>query len=140
MKYELFIGRWQPPHNGHKWLWEQKLAEGKNVLVAIRDVPPDDKQPFSADQVKQMIEIIYKDDERVKVIIIPDIASVNYGRGVGYDVNELKPNADIARISATEIRSKIRSGDESWRELVDPKIQWFVWTCLAEEKASDVNE
>ena len=29
--------------------------------------------------------------KRVKVIIIPDIESVNYGRGVGYDIIEHVP-------------------------------------------------
>ena len=123
MKYELFIGRWQPPHSGHRWLWEQKLEEGKNVLVAIRDIPPDEAQPFTAEQVKDMIETIYEDNDRVKVIIIPDIASINYGRGVGYAIVEHKPNENIARISATDIRNAIRSGDDKWKELVDEKIQ-----------------
>ena len=39
-------------------------------------------------------------DKRVKVIIIPDIESVNYGRGVGYDIIEHIPPEDIKKISA----------------------------------------
>jgi nicotinic acid mononucleotide adenylyltransferase len=130
MKYELFIGRWQPPHSGHRWLWEQKIVEGKNVLVAIRDIPPDANQPFSPEQVKNMIEAIYAGNDHVKVIIIPDIASINYGRGVGYEVVEHKPNDAIARISATEIRNKIRCGDDSWKDLVDPCIHGQVEAVL----------
>ena len=41
MKYSLFIGRWQPWHNGHKWLIDQRLKEGKNVCIGIRDVIAD---------------------------------------------------------------------------------------------------
>ena len=37
-QYSLFIGRWQPWHQGHRWLIDQRLKEGKNVCVAIRDV------------------------------------------------------------------------------------------------------
>jgi hypothetical protein len=37
-------------------------------------------------------------------MIIPDIESINFGRGVGYDVIEHIPPADIAEISATKIR------------------------------------
>lgn len=122
MKYALFIGRWQPPHDGHKWLWEQALNAGKNILIAIRDIPPDDKQPLYAEQVKTLIEAIYAGNERVKVIVIPDIESVNYGRGVGYGIIEHVPPADTANISATEIRKRIRAGDPSWKDLVDPKI------------------
>ena len=44
----------------------------------------------------------------VRVIIIPDIESVNYGRGVGYEIIEHEPPAQIKRISATEIRSNMR--------------------------------
>jgi len=52
MKYSLFIGRWQPWHNGHKWLIDQRLKEGKNVCIGIRDVEADEKNPFSP-QVRQ---------------------------------------------------------------------------------------
>ena len=41
---------------------------------------------------------------QVKVMIIPDIESVNYGRGVGYDIIEHEPPKEIGDISATKIR------------------------------------
>ena len=47
MKYSMFIGRWQPWHNGHQWLIDQRLTEGKNVLICIRDVMPDEKNPYT---------------------------------------------------------------------------------------------
>ena len=31
MKYSMFIGRWQPWHDGHQWLIDQRLKELKNV-------------------------------------------------------------------------------------------------------------
>ena len=40
--------------------------------------------------------------------IIPDIESVNYGRGVGYEIIEHVPPQEIGEISATSIRSKMR--------------------------------
>ena len=46
-------------------------------------------------------------DPKVKVIIIPDIESVNYGRGVGYDIIEHVPPKNIGDISATKIRKKL---------------------------------
>ena len=33
----LMIGRFQPFHNGHKYIIDQAFAEGKNVCIAIRD-------------------------------------------------------------------------------------------------------
>ncbi len=87
--YALFIGRYQPLHDGHKWLFSQQMEQGKNILIGVRDMPMSDKNPYSSKTVKQNIESFYKDEVesgRVKVVIIPDIDSVNYGRGVGYQI------------------------------------------------------
>jgi len=110
MKYSMFIGRWQPWHKGHRWLIDQRLNENKNVLICIREVSKNDKNPYDSYGVKENIEKELKelvDAQRVKVIIIPDIESVNYGRGVGYDIIEHVPPSDIGKISATKIRAKL---------------------------------
>ncbi len=110
MKYSMFIGRWQPWHKGHRWLIDQRLNENKNVLICIREVSKDDKNPYNPVDVKENVEKELKeliDAQRVKVIIIPDIESVNYGRGVGYDIVEHVPPSDIGEISATKIREKL---------------------------------
>ena len=110
MKYSMFIGRWQPWHDGHRWLIDQRLNEGKNVLICIREVSQDDKNPYNPAEVKKNIENALSDlidENKVKVIIIPDIESVNYGRGVGYEIIEHEPPKDIGAISATKIREKI---------------------------------
>ena len=60
--------------------------------------------------MKKNVESELKDlilDNRVKVIIIPDIESVNYGRGVGYDIIEHVPPKKVGEISATKIREKL---------------------------------
>jgi len=111
MRYSLFIGRWQPWHDGHQWLIDQRLKEGKNVCIAIRDVEPDENQPWTAQQIKDNLKIRFFNeitDGKIKVIIIPDIESVNYGRGVGYDIIEHNPPTDIKEISATKIRKQMR--------------------------------
>jgi len=110
MKYSMFIGRWQPWHKGHRWLIDQRLNEGKNILVCIREVSKDDSNPYNPKDVKENIENELSDlieSNRVKVIIIPDIESINYGRGVGYDIIEHVPPENIGEISATEIRKKL---------------------------------
>ena len=45
---------------------------------------------------------------RVMTTIIPDIESINYGRGVGYEVIEHIPPTEIGEISATKIREQMR--------------------------------
>ena len=123
-KYSIFIGRYQPYHTGHTELIQQKLNDDIPVLIMVRDIEPDNKNPFTTEQTVSMIEKYHasKGDD-VKVIIIPDIESVNYGRGVGYEINEFTPPDNIGFISATKIRDSIKSGDESWREMVDESIQ-----------------
>ncbi len=110
MKYSMFIGRWQPWHKGHRWLIDQRLSEGKNVLICVREVSKDDKNPYDPIEVKKNVENALKElieSKKVKVIIIPDIESVNYGRGVGYDIIEHVPPKNISEISATKIRKKL---------------------------------
>jgi len=111
MKRALFIGRWQPLHPGHKWLFNQKLEQKIPILIAVRDTPVDDSNPFSTEEVVTNLEKEYSDEVEngmVKVISIPDIESVNYGRGVGYEINEFEPPKNIGNISATEIRKNIK--------------------------------
>jgi len=106
----MFIGRWQPWHKGHRWLIDQRLNENKNILICIREVSKDDQNPYNPQDVKKNIEKELKelvDAQRVKVIIIPDIESVNYGRGVGYDIIEHVPPSKVGEISATKIRKKL---------------------------------
>ena len=90
----MFIGRWQPFHDGHKWLISQKPNEGEPILIAVRDIPPDEKNPFTTEQTIEMVEKVYADHD-VVVVPIPDISSVNYGRGVGYGIIEHVPPADV---------------------------------------------
>ena len=110
-QYSMFIGRWQPWHEGHRWLIDQRLDEGKNVLICIRDIQPDEKNPYSADEVelnirKQLWQLVGQ--ERVKIMIMPDIESVNFGRGVGYDIIEHIPPQEVGDISATKIREQLK--------------------------------
>jgi len=121
----MFIGRWQPFHNGHKWLIVNKLERGIPILIAVRDIRPDDKNPFTTEQTIEMLQKVYEECD-VKVISLPDIESVNYGRGVGYQINEYTPPADIGFISATKIRESINNNDESWKENVDSSIHHLV--------------
>lgn len=108
-KYSMIIGRFQPFHDGHKWLINQCLEENKKVLICIRDVEFDFNNPFTSQEVEISIIRDLQDlilSERVKVMIIPDIDSVNFGRGVGYDIIEYLPPDHISEISATKIRQK----------------------------------
>jgi len=107
-QHAMFVGRWQPLHTGHQELFKRAMDEGKNVLICIRDIKPDEKNPFTAEQVKENITLFYADEPRVKVMVIPDICSIEFGRGVGYDIIEHIPPTEVAEISATKIREQMR--------------------------------
>jgi len=110
-QYELFIGRWQPLHDGHKALFQQVLDRGDKLCIAIREGDVNEKNPFSASEVMANISEYYKNNillGQVKVISIPDICSVSFGRGVGYDIIEYIPPSEVADISATKVREEMR--------------------------------
>ena len=103
MKYSLFIGRWQPWHDGHRWLIDQRLNEGKKVWLAIRDVPTDENNPYTPKQVldnltNELLDLVQ--EGKIMISIIPDIESVNYGRGVGYEIIEHVPPTEIKEMKA----------------------------------------
>jgi phosphopantetheine adenylyltransferase len=106
-QWSLFIGRWQPIHEAHRQMFQQVLDDGGRVLIAIRDVEPDEKNPFPVNEVLDTIKNEYKDNPNVSVMVVPDISSVNFGRGVGYDIIEHIPPTEVAEISATKIRKDL---------------------------------
>ncbi len=107
-KYAMYVGRWQNWHKGHEWLINQQLEKGKDVWVAIRNVETDEDNPKTAQQVMMDLAeepFFMENSHRINISIIPDIESINYGRGVGYDVIYHEPPEDVAKISGTSIRN-----------------------------------
>ena len=107
-KYAMYVGRWQNWHKGHEWLLNQQLEKGKDVWVAIRNVPTDENNPKTAQQVMMDLAeepFFVENSHKIQISIIPDIESINYGRGVGYDVIYHEPPSEIKKISGTDIRN-----------------------------------
>ena len=108
-KYSLFIGRYQPFHKGHAKLIRTVLNEGKNVCIAIRDTSIDFSNPYNMLFRKKLIqEEFYNEiyEKRVKIIVIPDIEEVCYGRKVGWGIREIRLDKKTESISATKLRRK----------------------------------
>jgi nicotinamide mononucleotide adenylyltransferase len=132
MKYNLFIGRYQSPHKGHQQIFDTYLNKKMPVLIAVRDVVPDEQNPLPAYVVQTLWQEVYRDNPLVSVIIIPDIETVNYGRGVGYEVKEIKVDDKTASISATDIRNQIMEGKTDWKESVDERIHVYLEQVMKE--------
>ncbi|MCX6722004.1 MAG: adenylyl-sulfate kinase [Candidatus Staskawiczbacteria bacterium] len=104
-KYSLFIGRWQPLHQGHMALFDKMRQEGRKILVGIRNTGIDEQNPYS---VGERVEMIKKQVPDAEVVILPDIEAVCYGRKVGYEIKEIKLGEDLEKISATAIRAQVQ--------------------------------
>ena len=103
------LGRWQPWHAGHQKLFEEILKKTGQVLIMVRDVQGVGDNPFDCDTVKTNIKKALKDYEgKFKIILVPNITNICYGRGVGYKIEEIVLDEETQRISATEIRMRMR--------------------------------
>lgn len=118
MKHAVFIGRWQPCHLGHEWLIRQKLDRGIPCLILIRDVIPDERNPYTTDQTIRMLEAAFPE---VDIRTIPDVESINWGRGVGYETND-HGECPVEGISGTAIREMVRNGMPGWRNFVSTAV------------------
>ena len=45
---------------------------------------------------------------RFKIMLVPNVTNICYGRGVGYKIEEIILSKEIQQISATKIRAKMR--------------------------------
>ncbi len=104
MSKSLFIGRWQPFHEGHKALIGSVLQEGGKVVIAVRDTPVSENDPYNIKERIAYIKKNYKGNKDVEVIPIPDIKEVCYGRDVGWGIRRIRLKRQTEEISATKTR------------------------------------
>ena len=100
----VFIGRWQPLHDGHRTIIDSAADNGKRVVIAIRDTELSEKNPLTAQERRELIEGVYGDHPNVETVILPDVDTVAIGRDVGYSVVSVPQ--EVAEISGTETREK----------------------------------
>ena len=100
----VFIGRWQPLHDGHRIIIDSAADNGKSVVIAIRDTELSEKNPLTAQERRQLIEDVYEDHPNVETMILPDVDTVAIGRDVGYSVVSVPE--EVAEISGTATRQQ----------------------------------
>ena len=105
----IFIGRWQPLHDGHRTIIDSAADNGKEVVIAIRDTELSEKNPFTAQERKELINEVYGDHPNVEVMIIPDVDTVAIGRDVGYSLVSVPQ--EVAEISGTETRKEYEKSE-----------------------------
>ena len=118
------LGRWQPWHDGHTALFKKALKKSGQVCIMFRDVSGVDAgvdgqedNPFNFEEDKKRIidglsSHGYEHEKEYIVLKVPNVTDISYGRGVGYTFTEHDLGEEIHKISATEIRKKMRDQDE----------------------------
>ena len=144
----LFIGRFQPFHNGHLSAVKQILEQNDKIIIGIgsSQYKHTKDNPFTAEERKEMIQKTL-DDEGIKdyeIIFTPDIHNdekwAAHVESLCPNFNIVYTNSEHTRkcfeilnkypikgiekefdISSTEIRKRIKEG-EDWDELVPETI------------------
>ena len=100
-KTSIYIGRFQPFHDGHKTLFLKTLKKNGQVAILIMDsYKINDKNPFKFSKVKKLIDQKLKHYKNKYVIIkIPVVSDVVYGRKVGYKIRKINLSQKIQKIS-----------------------------------------
>lgn len=116
MRHDAFIGRWVIFHKGHLEIIKKVYNKNKRpILILIMDT---DEETKASERHKIIHKILTEYDIEHSICIIPPIASINWGRNVGYETNYIEVNPKIKQISGTDIRKKIKNNDENWKEMV----------------------
>jgi cytidyltransferase-like protein len=105
----LFIGRYQPFHDGHRTLIEEGLRRVGQACIAVRDTQgTDNKNPLDFQAVKARIEsAMWRYRGRITVVQVPNITNIFYGRDIGYTIERLFLDDKTEQISATKIRREL---------------------------------
>lgn len=104
----VFIGRFQPFHEGHKRCVEKILTEKDRCIILLRDTEATEKNPFDVEKRKALIRAEFPDESRVIIQAIDDPGAdltIYIGRDVGYEL--IKLDAATEAISATDIRKQL---------------------------------
>ena len=97
--------------NGHNLL-ENEPSYIDLAISKDFDVEIDDKNWWTAHDIADSLVARFHNEintGKIKVTVIPDIDSINIGRGVGYDIIEHVPSEEVAAISASKIREKLKN-------------------------------
>lgn len=147
----LFVGRFQPFHNGHLLVVEGMAKLCKDVVIAIgsSDKSASAEHPFTADERRDMIQRALQGKDLIprydiSFIEVPDMGDdaawtkkclelageVNIAWTGNADTKrcfeaagvEVKDIKEVPGISGTEIRQMIKDGNEEWVRKVPPEV------------------
>ena len=96
------LGRFQPWHRGHTELFKRAFKKTGQVAILVRDTG--ETAHSRLDLINQLKDEGFEPDRDFCVIDVPNIVDIVHGRDVGYTISEIRLDATIESISATQIR------------------------------------
>ncbi len=148
------VMRLQPFHKGHQKIIDKMLKENSKAVLFIGSADTyNEKNPFSFKERLKMVKCIYKDEIKNKKLIVCAINDIHnpplwanhvksklpiqancYYCGTGQDAalfkregfKTVKINRCKLKISGTEIRKKLKTGDSSWQNDVPSLIHHII--------------
>ena len=102
MKRSLYVGRFQPFHDGHVAIIRNLISEGNRPIVALRDTPINANNPFPLyARFKAMSAVFGK---QIELVGVPDFDEIVFGRSPGFDLRQIRLDAELESVSGTELR------------------------------------
>ncbi|MEM5843446.1 MAG: adenylyltransferase/cytidyltransferase family protein [Candidatus Aenigmatarchaeota archaeon] len=145
----LFVARFQPLHKGHERAIRKALKLYEKVIIVIgsADKSREEKNPFTTEERKLMLEAVFSkeiNDGKIEILAIEDKTSDEEWANeliskVSFDevytasdwvakafegkknVKRFKP-FKYETINGTNIRRLIKEGNEEWKKYVNKKI------------------
>ncbi|MGC8470370.1 MAG: adenylyl-sulfate kinase [Acetobacteraceae bacterium] len=107
----LFVGRYQPFHDGHRALIVEGIRRVGQACIAVRNTHGiDHKNPYNFEAVRERIEAALFDQVgRFIVVPLPNISNIFYGRDVGYSIERIELPEEFHNVSATKVRAALNS-------------------------------
>ena len=84
----IYIGRFQPLHEGHIKCIEHILEKEDICTILVRDTSVDEKNPLTVQERIDLLRTTFPDRNKVKINVIADSdanLTIYFGREVGYE-------------------------------------------------------
>lgn len=105
------LGRFQPWHKGHSELFKRAISKTGQVVILLREMEQDEKNPYTFDErkaeiIRGLAEEGFEHTVDYEIMSVPNITHITYGRDVGYAIEQETLGEEIESISATKIRKE----------------------------------